>query len=80
MIEDVCCPFTMIFRTLGNTSWVCDPRLVSYALEQAERLISQARANEVMHNFARTLSNYQILILTFLLTTFILKKASFWHL
>ena len=37
-----------------NTSWVCDPRLVSYALEQAERLISHARANKVVHNFAWT--------------------------
>ena len=39
---------------MGNTSWVCDPRLVSYALEQAERHISHARANKVMHNFAWT--------------------------
>ena len=37
---------------IGNTSWVCDPKLVSYALEQAERLISHARANKVVHNFA----------------------------
>ena len=37
-----------------NTSWVYDPRLVSYALEQAERLISHARANKVVHNFAWT--------------------------
>ena len=35
-----------------NTSWVCDPSLVSCALEQAERLISHARANKVVHNFA----------------------------
>ena len=35
-----------------NTSWVCDPRLVSYALEQAERLICHARAKNVVHNFA----------------------------
>ena len=27
---------------IGNTSWVYDPRLVSYALEQAERLVSHA--------------------------------------
>ena len=26
---------------IGNTSWVCDPRWESYALEQAERLKSQ---------------------------------------
>ena len=23
---------------IGNTSWLCDPRWVSYALEQSERL------------------------------------------
>ena len=37
-----------------NTSWVFDPRIVSYVLEQAERLISHARANKVVHNFAWT--------------------------
>ena len=37
-----------------NTLWVCDHKLVKYALEQAERLISHARANKVMHNFAWT--------------------------
>ena len=38
----------------GDISWVYDPNLVSYALEQAERLISHARANKVVHNFAWT--------------------------
>ena len=28
---------------IGNTSWVCDLRLVSYALEQAERLMLEPR-------------------------------------
>ena len=42
---------------IGNTSWVCDPRLVSYALEQAERLISHVRANKVVHNFPWTTLN-----------------------
>ena len=37
-----------------NTLWVCDPIWVSNALEQAERLISHARANKVVHNFAWT--------------------------
>ena len=36
----------------GNISWVYDPSLVSYALEQAERLISHAITNKVVHNFA----------------------------
>ena len=36
----------------GNISWVYDPSMVSYALEQAERPISHARANKVVHNFA----------------------------
>ena len=31
---------------IGNTLWACVPRLVSYALEQAERLISHAKANK----------------------------------
>ena len=39
---------------IATTSWVCDTRLVSYAMEQAERLISHARANKVVHNFAWT--------------------------
>ena len=39
---------------IATISWVCDTRLVSYAMEQAGRLISHARANEVMHNFAWT--------------------------
>ena len=39
---------------IATTSWVCDPRFVSYASEQAERLISHARANKVVHNFAWT--------------------------
>ena len=37
---------------IGNTSWVCDLRLESYALEQAERLKSHARAKKVVHTFA----------------------------
>ena len=37
---------------IGNTSWVCDPRWESYALEQAERLKSHARAKKVVHTFA----------------------------
>ena len=37
---------------IDNTSLVCDPKWVSYALEQAERLISHARAKKVVHNFA----------------------------
>ena len=36
---------------IGDTTWACDPRWVSYALEQAERLKSHARAKKVMHNF-----------------------------
>ena len=35
-----------------NTLWVCDHKLVKYALEQAERLISHARAKKFVHNFA----------------------------
>ena len=55
-------PYTMIsVAAMVNTSWVYDPRLVSYALEQAERLKCHARANKVMHNFAWTpLSLYYI--------------------
>ena len=37
---------------IGNTSWVCDLRWESYALEQAERLKSHARAKKVVHTFA----------------------------
>ena len=37
---------------IGNTSWVCDPKWVSYALEQAERLLSHTRAKKVVHIFA----------------------------
>ena len=44
----------ILVAPIATTSWVCDTRLVSYAMEQAERLISHARANKVMHNFAWT--------------------------
>ena len=37
---------------IDNTSLVCDPEWVSYALKQAERFISHARAIKVVHNFA----------------------------
>ena len=37
---------------IDNTSLVCDPKWVSYALEQAERLVSHDRAKKVLHNFA----------------------------
>ena len=42
----------MSVAPIGDTSWVCDPKWASYALEQAERLMSQARAKKVVHNFA----------------------------
>ena len=46
-------PYTLVsVAPIGNTSWLCDPRWESYALEQAERLISHARAAKVVHNFA----------------------------
>ena len=35
---------------IGNTSEVCDHRLMSYALEQAERLISHARLTHCIDN------------------------------
>ena len=45
--------YTMILvAPIDNTSLVCDPKWVSYALEQAERLISHAIAKEVLHNFS----------------------------
>ena len=46
-------PYTLILvAQIGNTSWLCDLRWESYALEQAERLPSQARAKKVVHIFA----------------------------
>ena len=37
----------------GNTSWVCDPILVSCALEQPEMLRSHDyKHSNVMHNFS----------------------------
>ena len=46
-------PYTLIsVAPIGNTSWVCDLRWESYALEQAERPKSHARANKVVHTFA----------------------------
>ena len=46
-------PCTLIsVAPIGNTSWLCDPRWESYALEQAERLKSHARAAKVVHSFA----------------------------
>ena len=46
-------PSTLILvAPIGNTSWVCDLRWESYALEQAERLKSHARAKKVVHTFA----------------------------
>ena len=37
----------------GNTSWVCDPSLVSYELEQPEMLRSyDYKHSNVMHNFS----------------------------
>ena len=44
---------------IDNTS--CDLRWESYALEQAERLISHTRAKKVPHNFAWNLLNYKVL-------------------
>ena len=59
-------PFTLILvAPIGNTSWVCDPRWVSYALEQAERLKSGARAKKVMHLYIYHLQCYTILIIFF---------------
>ena len=46
---------------IGNTLWACVPRLVSYALEQAERLKSYARAKKVVHNFAWNLLYNKVL-------------------
>jgi len=37
---------------IGNTSWVCDPRLMVYALKWAETLKSWVK--RVLHNFAYT--------------------------
>ena len=46
-------PYTLVSVALiGNTSWLCDPKWESYALEQSERLVSHARATKVVHNFA----------------------------
>ena len=48
-------PYTSILvAPIGNTSWVwvSDLRWESYALVQAERLKSHARAKKVMHTFA----------------------------
>ena len=49
---------------IGNTSWVCDLRWESHALEQAKRLKSHARAKKVVHNFAQNTLYY---LLDFLL-------------
>ena len=38
------------YKAIGNTSWVCDPKLLSYALEQAERLTRHARAKNFAWN------------------------------
>ena len=46
---------------IDNTSLVCDPSWVSNALEQAERLISHARAAKVVHNFAWNLLYNKVL-------------------
>ena len=36
----------------GNTSWVCDPSFVSYALERPEMLRGHDyKHSKVMHNF-----------------------------
>ena len=46
-------PYTLILvAPIGKTAWLCDPRWESYALEQAERLLSQAKAKKVVHIFA----------------------------
>ena len=46
-------PCTLIsVAPIGNTSWVCDLKWESNALEQAERLKSHARAKKVAHTFA----------------------------
>ena len=42
----------VISDPISNTSWVCDLRWESYALEQAERPESHARAKKVVHTFA----------------------------
>ena len=37
LFSEVLWPYTMISGAfIGNTSWVCDPSLVSYAFEQLE--------------------------------------------
>ena len=41
-----------IYNDFSELNWVCDPRWVSNALEQEERLKSYARAKKVVHNFA----------------------------
>ena len=46
---------------IDNTSLLCDPSLVSDALEQAERLISHTRAKKVLHNFAWNLLSNKVL-------------------
>ena len=41
MVPELLWPYTMVsVAAKGNTSWVCDPSLVSYALEQPEMLRS----------------------------------------
>ena len=53
MFSGVLWPYTLVSVALiGNTSWLCDPKWESYALEQSERLVSHARATKVVHNFA----------------------------
>ena len=46
-------PYTMIsVAAIGNTSWICDPSLVLYALEQPEMLRSHNyKHSNAMHNF-----------------------------
>ena len=47
------CPYTLVsVAPIGNISWLCVPRWESYALGQAERLKSHARAAKVVHSFA----------------------------
>ena len=41
MFPELLLPYTMVSEAAsGNTSWVCDPSFVSYALEKPERLRS----------------------------------------
>ena len=61
---------------IESTSLLCDPRWVSNPLEQAERLISQARAKKVVHNFAWNLLYNKVFVHLCLEPTVSLVKQS----